>query len=117
MDMVEEYSLLMKNYTFDLIPLSKEIKLVQLKWVYHTKYAIDGSIDKYKAHVVAKGFSHVKIIDYSKKFYHITKMDSIHLVLSFVASQGWSLYQMDVKSSFLHGDLHDDYMEILEGFV
>ena len=55
--MEEEYSSLMKNHTWDLCPLPKGRKLVHCKRIYHTKYATDGSIDKYKAHLVAKGFS------------------------------------------------------------
>ena len=52
-----EYSSLMKNQTWDLVPLLEGRKLVRCKWVYRTKYAADGSIYKYKAHLVAKGFS------------------------------------------------------------
>ena len=74
--------------------------------MYHTKYVADGSIDRYKACLVAKGFSQVEDIDYSETFSPITKMNSIHLVLSLVASQRWTVYQMDVKSVFLHEDLH-----------
>jgi len=84
--------------------------------VYHTKYAADGSIVKSKARLVAKGFS--QVIYYSKTISLVAEMDSIHLVLSLAASQGWSVYQMDVKSAFLHGDLHEEiYMEQPLGFV
>jgi hypothetical protein len=65
-----------------------------------------------------QGFSQVEGIDYSETFSPISKMNSICLVLSLVASQGWSVYQMDVKSVFLHGDLHEEiYMEQPPGFV
>lgn len=64
--MDEEYSSLMKNHTWDLYPLSKRINLVWCRWVYHTKYVANGSIDRYKAHLVVKGFSQVKDIDYSR---------------------------------------------------
>ena len=51
-------------------------------------------------------------IDYSETFSLVAKMNSIRLVLSLVASQHWSMYQMDVKSAFLHGDLQEEiYME------
>jgi hypothetical protein len=67
---------------------------------------------------VAKGFSQVEGIDYSETFSHVSKMNSICLVLSLAASQGWSIYQMDVKSAFLHGDLQEEiYMEQPPGFV
>jgi len=103
--MMEEYSSLMKNHTWDLVPIPTGRKLVRCKCVYRTKYAVDGSIDKYKARLVAKGFSWVEGIDYSETFSPIGKMDSVHLVLSIATSQGWPMYQMDVKSAFLHGDL------------
>ena len=102
----------MKNHTWDLCPLPKERKMVRCWWVYYTKYVVDGSIDRYKACLVAKGFSQVEGIDYFETFAPIAKMNSIHLVLSLAASQGWIVFQMDVKSAFLHGDLHEEiYME------
>ena len=116
--MEEEYSSLMKNHTWDLCPLPKGRKLVWYKWIYHTKYAIDGSIDKHKAHLVAKGFLQVEGIDYIETFSPIAKMNSIYLVISLVASQGWPIFQIDVKSAFLHGDLIEEiYMEQPQGFV
>ena len=75
----------MKNHTWYLCPLPKGRKLVQCKWIYHTKFSIDGSIDKYKAHLVAKSFSLVEGIDYTETFSLVTKMNSIHLVLSLAA--------------------------------
>ena len=54
--MEEEYSSLMKNQTWDLCTLPKGRKLVQCKWIYHTKYLVDGSIDKHKAHHATKSF-------------------------------------------------------------
>ena len=83
--MAEEYSSLMKNHTWDLVPLLKGRKLVRYKWVYWTKYATDGYVDKYKARLVAKGFSQVEGIDQSKTFSPISKVNSISLLLSLVA--------------------------------
>ena len=108
----------MKNHTWDPCTLLKGRKLVWCRWVYHTKYVADGSIDRYKACLVAKGFSQVEGIHYSKTFAPVTKMNSIRLVLSLAASQGWRVFQMDVKSAFLHGDLHEEiYMEQPHGFL
>ena len=58
--MNEEYRSLMANNTWDLVPLPKGVKLVKCKWVYKTKYASDGSVERYKAWLVAKGFSQVE---------------------------------------------------------
>jgi hypothetical protein len=66
--MNEEYHSLMENDTWDLVPLPKGRKLVRCKWVYITKYASDGSVERHKAQLVAKGFSQVEGIDYNETF-------------------------------------------------
>lgn len=86
--MIEEYSSLLKNHTWDLVSLPKGHKLVSCKWVYRTKYASDGSVEKHNARLVAKGFSQVEGIDYSETSAPVAKMDSICLVFSLAASQG-----------------------------
>lgn len=90
--MEEEYSSLMRNNTWDLYPLPKGRKMVWCWWLYRTKYAADGSIDKCKARLVTKGFSQVEGIYYSETFAPIAKMNSIHFVLSLVASRGWLIF-------------------------
>lgn len=108
----DEYNSLLKNNIWDLVPLRKDRKLVQCKWVYWTKYATYGTIGKYEAHLVAKAFSQVKSIDYSKIFAPMAEMNSICLVFSIAASRKWTVHQMDVNGAFLHGDLHEAiYME------
>ena len=75
-------------------------------------------MDRHKACLVAKGFSQVEVNDNNETFSSITKMNSIHLVLSLDASFKWEVHQMDVKSAFLHGDLHEEiYMEQPPGFI
>eukprot|EP00253_Pinus_taeda_P017575 PITA_17575 len=116
--MNEEYHSLLANDTWDLVPLPKGRKLVRCKWVYRTKYGPDGKVDKHKARLVAKGFSQVEGIDYTETFSPVAKMTSIRLVLSLAASLKWEVHQMDVKSAFLHGDLHEEiYMEQPIGFI
>ena len=73
--MDEEYRSLMVNDTWDLVPLPKGRKLVRCKWVYRTKYASDGSVERLKARLVAKAFSQVEGIDYNETFapcYHLS---------------------------------------------
>jgi hypothetical protein len=110
--MDEEYSTLMDNNTWDLVPLPKGRKLVRCRWIYRTKIAADGEINKYKSQLVAKGYSQVHGIDYTETFAPVAKMDSIRLVLAIAASRRWEVHHMDVKSAFLHGDLKEEiYME------
>eukprot|EP00253_Pinus_taeda_P006432 PITA_06432 len=116
--MNEEYHSLLANDTWDLVPLPRGRKLVRCKWVYRTKYGPDGKVDKHKARLVAKGFSQVEGIYYTETFSPVAKMNSIRLVLSLAASLKWEVHQMDVKSAFLHGDLHEEiYMEQPIGFI
>ena len=110
--MNEEYCSLLANNTWALVPLPKGRKLVTCRCVYKTKFGPDGKVDRHKARLVAKGFSDVEGIHYTETFSLVAKMNSICLVLSLAASFKWEVHHMDVKSVFLHGDLHEEiYME------
>jgi hypothetical protein len=100
--MNEKYHYLMANDTWDIVPLLKGIQIFISKWVYRTKYASDGSVERHKAWLVAKVFSLVEGIYYNETFSHVAKMNSILLVLSLSTSHKWEVHQMDVKSTFLH---------------
>ena len=110
--MKEEYHSILVNDTWDIVPLLKGRNLVIGNWIYRENCGLDGKVDKHKYRSVAKVFSQIEGIDYTKTFFLISKMRSIHLVLFLVASYKWKVHQMDVKSTFLHGDLHVEiYME------
>jgi hypothetical protein len=101
--MNEEYLSLMKNDTWDLVPIPKGTKNFICKWVYRNKYASDGSVERHNARLVAKGFSQVECIEYNESFSHVSKMNSIYLVLALAPSHKWEVHQMDVKYAFFHG--------------
>jgi hypothetical protein len=86
--MQEEYNFVLKNHTWDLVPLHIERELVRCIWVYRTKSAVDGHVRRYKARLVSKGFQHVHGIDYDETFPLVAKMDSIHLALAIVVAKG-----------------------------
>jgi hypothetical protein len=90
--MNEEYHYLMENDTWDLVPLPKGRKLFKCKWVYRTKYASDGSVERHKAWLVSKGFSQVEGIDYNETFSTVAKMNYILLVLALAASHKWEVH-------------------------
>ena len=86
--------------------------------MFWTKVDADGSTYKYKSRLVEKGFSQVQGVDYHETFAPVAKMDSIRLVLAISASKHWEVHHMDVKSAFLHGDLHEEiYMKHPEGYI
>jgi hypothetical protein len=109
--MNEEYCSLIEKNSWDLVPLPKEGNLFKCKWVYRTNYASYGSVERHKARLVSKGFSQVDGIEFNKTFAPIAKMNFI-LIISLVVSHKWEVHQMNVTSTFLHGDLHEEiYME------
>jgi hypothetical protein len=110
--MQEEYNSLIKNETWDLVPLPSGRKLVRCRWVYRTKSIAYGQINRYKARLVTKGFQQVHGIDYDENFAPVANMDSIRLALAIVTTKGWEVHQMDMKNAIFHGDLSEDiYME------
>ena len=95
--MDEEMNSLQKNTTWELVSLHPWRKLVQCKWVFQTKVAVNGRNYKYKEILVEKGFSLVQGVDYHETFALVAKMDSISLVLAISASKHWEMHHMDVK--------------------
>jgi hypothetical protein len=116
-DMDKEYSALMKNITWHLVPSHHASSIIDCNWVYKIKQKQDGSVDHYKAHMVTKGFKQRFGIDYGDTFSPMIKLAIIWLVLSLVVSRGWCLQQLDVQNTFLHGTLDEDvYMRQPPGY-
>eukprot|EP00253_Pinus_taeda_P014834 PITA_14834 len=112
-----EFQSLQKNHTWILSDLSEGKKPISCKWLYKVKYKADGTLDKYKARLVARGFSQKEGIDYEETFAPTAKMSTIRLVLALAAQFKWKVHQMDVKSAFLNGDLQEEvYMTQPPGF-
>jgi len=100
------------NVTWELVALPKDKKAIGCKWVYKVKHNADGSVNRYKTRLVAKGYAQTYGIDYEETYSQVAKMTTVRAIIAIVATKGWSLHQMDVKNVFLHGDLWEEvYME------
>ena len=105
------------NDVWDFVELPNGAKAIGCKWVFKTKKDSLGNIERYKARLVAKGFNRKEGIDYTETFSPVSKKYSLHIIMELVAHFDLELHQMDVKMTFLNGDLEEElYMKQHEGF-
>ncbi|KAG8490246.1 hypothetical protein CXB51_015516 [Gossypium anomalum] len=114
-----EMESLHKNRTWDLVKLHKGKKAVRCKWVFKKKEGTLGVEEpRYKAILVAQGYSQIPGVDIIDVFSPVVKHSSIQPLLGLVAMHDLELEQLDVKTVFLHGELEEDiYMQQPEGFT
>ena len=114
--MNEEMDSFVRNRTWDLVQFPAKKRALQNKWVYRLKEE-DGGKKWYKAVLVVKGFAQNKGIDFDEIFSPVVKMNSIRTILSLVVVEDLHIEQLDVKTTFLHGDLEEDiYMQQPQGY-
>uniref|UniRef100_A0A2N9FY74 Integrase catalytic domain-containing protein n=1 Tax=Fagus sylvatica TaxID=28930 RepID=A0A2N9FY74_FAGSY len=96
-----------RNGTWELTDLPKGMKKIGVKWVFKTKLNENGEVDKCKARLVAKGYAQQYGIDYTEVFAPVARWDTIRMIIALAARNSWSVFQLDVKSAFLHGELNE----------
>ena len=106
--MDQEIQTIEKNDTWELIVLPLGGKTIGVKWVFKTKFNDNGEVDKYKARLVAKGYCQQYGIDYVEIFAPVARLDTIRIVISLATQKAWVIYQLDVKSAFLHGEITEE---------
>ena len=116
--METEFCSLQKHAVWDLVSLPEGRKVVGSKWVYKTKTSPEGRIERYKARLVAQGFSQKYGFDYDETFCPVVRAESVRTVIALAAKKNLMLHQMDVATAFLNGTLEEEvYMEQPEGFI
>lgn len=103
--MDEEYDSLIENRTWK--PPDGQ-KVIDNRWVFKLKQNPDGSIDRYKARLVVRGFTQEYGIDYRETFSPVVRFTSVRAILALAASKRMKLKQFDVKTAFLNGELEED---------
>ena len=116
--MEEEISQIEKNNTWELVPRPKDKNVIGTKWVFRNKLNEDGHVTRNKARLVCKGYAQVEGIDFEETYAPVARMESIRMILAYASSKNIKVYQMDVKSAFLNGELEEEvYIEQPEGFA
>ncbi|KAJ9546500.1 hypothetical protein OSB04_019043 [Centaurea solstitialis] len=101
-----------------LVPRPKNKTIIDLKWIFKNKKDEDGIVTRNKARLVAKGFKQQAGIDYDETFAPVARIEAIRMFLAYAAHKNFTVYQMDVKTAFLNGELKEEvYVTQPEGFV
>lgn len=107
-----------RNETWQLTELPIGAKKIRVKWIYKTKFNELGEVDKYKARLVAKGYSQQQGVDYIEVYAPVARMDTVRMIIALAAQRGWKIFQLGMKSTFLHGELSEDvYVKQPMGYV
>ncbi|GKE14715.1 retrovirus-related pol polyprotein from transposon TNT 1-94 [Tanacetum coccineum] len=103
---------------WELVPPPDSAMIIALKWIYKVKLDEYGDVLKNKARLVAKGFRQEEGLDFEESFALISRLEAIRIFIANAASKNMTVYQMDVKTAFLNGELKEEvYVHQPEGFV
>nr|GEV09665.1 retrovirus-related Pol polyprotein from transposon TNT 1-94 [Tanacetum cinerariifolium] len=91
-----------------LVPRPDKVMVITLKWIYKVKLDELGGILENKARLVARGYRQEEGIDFGESFAPVARLEAIRIFLAFVAHKNMVVYQMDVKTAFLNGNLREE---------
>src|SRR5579871_326966 len=112
-----EYKSLIDNQTWKLVPLPEERPIVGCKWIFRYKLGVDGTIQRFRARLIVKGFIQTYGVDYNETLVLVAKLPSLRLLLAIVVIEDLEIHQIDVSSTFLLADLEEEiYIDQLEGY-
>lgn len=97
-----------------LTDLPKGKRAIGSKWVYKVKTKPNGEVDRYKTHLVAKGYSQVEGLDFKDRFSSVAKVVTIRIFIALATSKNWPIFQFDINNTFLHGFLEEEVWSLLQ---
>lgn len=116
--MADELQAMEDNEMFSVVSLPPGKNVVGCKWIHTYKYRADGTVERPKSRLVAKGYTQQEGVDFTDTFSPVAKLASVKFFLSLAAIKGWSLSQMDVSNAFLHSELDEEiYMTVPQGYT
>ena len=115
--MKSEMDSMYTNQVWTLVEPPIGVNPIGCKWVFKKKTDMDGKVHTYKARLVAKGYKQIHGVDYDETFSPVAMLKSVRILLAIAAYHDYEIWQMDVKTAFLNGNLLEDvYMTQPEGF-
>ena len=106
-----------RNQTWELVLRPKDKNVIGTKWVYKNKMNEDGQVFMNKTRLVCKGYAQIEGVDYEETFSPLAILEAIRMFLAFSSYKKFKVYHMDVKSTFLNGNLEEEvYIEQPYGF-
>eukprot|EP00253_Pinus_taeda_P014188 PITA_14188 len=116
--MNEELEQIEKNNTWELVPRPNDKNVIGTKWIFKNKLNENGDVIRNKARLVCKGYAQQEGIDFEETFAPVARIEAIRMFLAPFSFQKFKVFQMDVKSTFLNGDLDEEvYIEQPDGFI
>jgi hypothetical protein len=114
--MQDELNNFKRNKVWSLVERQKQ-NIVGTKWMFYNEQDEFGVVTWNKARLVAKGYSQVEYLDFEETFAPVARLESIHILLTYVAHHDFKLYQIDVKSAFMNGLVKEEvYIKQPPGF-
>lgn len=102
---------------WEVVPRPENTNVISSKWVYKLKRDANGEISRFKARLVARGFTQVFGTDYLDTYAPVTRLETIRLLFALAVENDWEIRQIDVKTAYLNGDLDEEiFMEPPKGY-
>jgi hypothetical protein len=115
--MNDELDQIEKNNTWEMVHRPEGKNIIGSKWIFKNKLNEQGQVVRNKARLVCKGYAQIEGLDFDETFAPVARLEAIRIFLAYACHKRFKVYQMDVKSVFLNGDLNEEvYMEQPEGF-
>jgi histone deacetylase 1/2 len=116
--MDEEFTALMRNGTWSLVPTTPGLNVIDSMWIFKSKRRSDGSLERKKAQLVAKGYHQQYGVDFDDMFNPVIKPTTIRIMLSYTVSNQWLVREIDIQNAFLNDNLTEEiYMQQSLGYV
>lgn len=112
------------NKTWEIVPRSRDVNEISAKWIFKVKHDSRGNVERYKARLVARGFTQVEGVDYNEIFAPVVRMDSVRLLISLSVQFDLKYRQFDIATAFLNGEIEEELylippegLKVAEGYT